>query len=90
MSLAAAKGEDLYDAELPFEVIPGITSVIGGLAYAGIPITHRDCGLRSMSSPGILKSNAYDGASSLDWPVPEQLKGHHRLFNGRQKSGKDL
>lgn len=27
---------------IPFEVIPGITSPISGLAYAGIPITHRD------------------------------------------------
>ena len=26
---------------IPFEIIPGITSPISGLAYAGIPITHR-------------------------------------------------
>jgi len=27
---------------VPFRVIPGISSGIGGLAYAGLPVTHRD------------------------------------------------
>lgn len=35
------EGEALYNAQVPFEEIPGISSTIAGPAYAGIPVTHR-------------------------------------------------
>ena len=34
--------ESLASAGIPFRIVPGITSGVGGLAYAGIPTTHRD------------------------------------------------
>ncbi len=33
---------ELAEAGVNFEIVPGISSTIGGPAYAGIPVTHRD------------------------------------------------
>lgn len=32
----------LVENNIPFRIVPGISAGIGGLAYAGIPVTHRD------------------------------------------------
>lgn len=35
------EAEELLEAGIPFEIVPGITSAIAVPAYAGIPVTHR-------------------------------------------------
>lgn len=36
------EAEALYEAGIPFEVVPGVSSALAVPAYAGIPLTHRD------------------------------------------------
>lgn len=36
------EAEEIRNAGIPFEVVPGVTSAIAAPAYAGIPLTHRD------------------------------------------------
>ena len=35
--------EKLCERGVEFEVVPGVTSAVAAAAYAGIPVTHRDC-----------------------------------------------
>ncbi len=49
---------------IPFRVIPGVTSAISVPAYAGIPVTHRDC----CSSLHIITGHPRaDGTSRIDY-----------------------
>src|SRR6185295_20382109 len=54
----------LVRAGVPFRVVPGVTAGIGGLAYAGIPVTHRDT---NQAVTFITGSGANGLAPDLDW-----------------------
>src|SRR5437588_6873141 len=36
------EAEELANAKIPFEVVPGVSSFVAAPNYAGIPLTHRD------------------------------------------------
>ncbi len=65
--------EGIYLAErgIPFEVIPGVTSCIAGPAYAGIPVTHRECA----SSFHVFTGNFKDELRGLNFPNLAELEG---------------
>ena len=52
----------LAAAAVPFRIVPGITAGIGGLAYAGIPVTHR------AANSAVTFITGHNGsAGDLDW-----------------------
>lgn len=64
--------ELLLQEGLPFEVVPGVTSPIAALAYAGIPATHRD----HASSLHIITGHAKEnGRLDIDYDALIRTKG---------------
>lgn len=58
------EAQALAAARIPFRIVPGITAGIGGLAYAGIPVTHRD----TNHAVTFITGHGSDGLlPSLDW-----------------------
>jgi uroporphyrinogen III methyltransferase/synthase len=58
---------ELVAEGIPFEIVPGITSAIGALAYAGIPITHR-----KVAASFAVVTGSEDPSrpnSGVDWPA---------------------
>lgn len=57
----------LTGAGIPFRIVPGVTAGIGGLAYAGIPATHRD----TNSSVTFITGHSVTGEvpDNLNWPA---------------------
>lgn len=74
--------EVLFDAGIGFEVIPGITAAAGATAYAGIPLTHRDCAQSAMFVTGHLKQED----ESVDWSTLARGQQTLVIYMGLLKS----
>ncbi len=59
------EAQTLIQHDIPVRIIPGISAGIGGLAYAGIPVTHRDVNQSVTFVTGHDQSG--NTPQSLDW-----------------------
>ena len=74
----------LARAGIPFRVVPGVTAGIGGLAYAGIPVTHRD----TNHAVTFLTGHGADGKlPALDWHAIAHGSPTLVLYMARQFAG---
>ncbi|VYT34599.1 Uroporphyrinogen-III C-methyltransferase [Citrobacter amalonaticus] len=67
----AEEVECLVEEGIAFEVVPGISSAIGGLACAGIPVTHRDLA----SGFHVVTGHTREGNQQQDWRQLAKLNG---------------
>ncbi len=61
------EAQTLVAAGVPIRIVPGISAGIGGLAYAGIPVTHRDVNQAVTFVTGHDQSG--DAPGAIDWPA---------------------
>jgi uroporphyrin-III C-methyltransferase len=74
----------LARAGVPFRIVPGITAGIGGLAYAGIPLTHRD----TNHAVTFLTGHGADGKlPRLDWAAIANGSPTIVLYMARKYAG---
>lgn len=77
------EAQAIKNAGMPFMVVPGISSPIGVSAYAGIPLTHRDCS----SSISIITGSNEKGKEDLhiDWEKIASRSGTLVFLMGARK-----
>ena len=75
----AEEVEALVQAEISFEVVPGITAALAASSYAGIPLTHRDLS----SAVGLVTGHEADASSnSLDYAALAEFPGTLVFYMG--------
>lgn len=59
------EAQTLVSAGIPIRIVPGVSAGIGGLAYAGIPVTHRDVNQAVTFLTG--HDQTGDAPGAIDW-----------------------
>ena len=79
------EAEELANAGVSFQVVPGISSVVAAPAYAGIPITHREV----CSSYTVVTGHEEPGkeTSSVDWEHLAKTPGTKVILMGVEQIG---
>lgn len=77
----------LHEAGIPFEVVSGVSAASGALAYAGIPLTHRNVATTATLITGH-ESGHQPGQSDqpgVDWNALAKLGGTLVVFMGSRR-----
>ena len=77
------EAEVLRKHNIPFEIVPGITSAIAAPAYAGIPVTHRGISPHVTIVTGTTAS--LEGEGKVDWEGLAKVGGTLLILMGTQK-----
>jgi uroporphyrinogen III methyltransferase / synthase len=81
----AEEAQAIVDAEIEFEVVPGITSAIAGPAYAGIPVTHRAGNSHVTFFTG--HEDPAKAESAIDYAALAKLGGTQVMLMGVERLG---
>jgi uroporphyrinogen III methyltransferase/synthase len=79
------EAEILAAAQIPFEVVPGISSAIAAPAYAGIPVTHR--GIASSFTVFTGHEDGTKESTSIDYKALVDSKGTLVMLMGAERLG---
>jgi uroporphyrinogen III methyltransferase / synthase len=74
------EGEALRDADVEFEVVPGVTAGVAATAYAGIPVTHRDDASAVAFVTG--HEDPEKAETTLDWEALARFPGTLVFYMG--------
>ncbi|MDI3539098.1 MAG: uroporphyrin-III C-methyltransferase [Methanolobus sp.] len=82
------EAQELVEAGIEFEIVPGITSAIAVPAYAGIPVTHRDHASMVTFITG--HEDPTKDESALDWETLAKFDGTIVIFMGVKMLGRNV
>lgn len=75
------EAEAIADAGIPLEIVPGVTAASGASAYAGIPLTHRDCAPSVTFVTGHRRTDGGRGPD-IDWGALARASGTLVVYMG--------
>ena len=79
------EAEELADAKVPFEVVPGVSSFVAVPNYAGVPLTHREFCSKLTLITG--HENPAKEQSKIDWAQVAKTPGTKVIMMGTDRIG---